>query len=87
MRRGCAAALAIWQRTATASCRKCVLCWHHAVLACVLGASVGMLFRQVFFDVGVASKALKNQEERMLGSKSVIPDDAEPIGRIVIGAC
>ena len=42
---------------------------------------------QVFFDVGVASKALKSQEERTLGSKSAIPDDAEPIGRIVIGAC
>lgn len=40
---------------------------------------------QIYLDIGIASTALKPQEERTLGSKTSIPEDAQPIGRIVLG--
>lgn len=43
------------------------------------------LWLQVFLDVGIASSAFKAAGERTLGDKTVLPRDAEPAGRIVIG--
>jgi peptidyl-prolyl cis-trans isomerase B (cyclophilin B) len=44
------------------------------------------LTHKVFLDVGIAPTALKPSEERTLGSRTSIPvDDAQPIGRIVLG--
>jgi hypothetical protein len=40
---------------------------------------------QIYFDIGVASSAFKPANDRMLGDKNVLPTDAEPAGRIVIG--
>lgn len=40
---------------------------------------------QVYFDIGVASSAFKPAGERTLGDKTVLPKDAEPAGRIVLG--
>lgn len=40
---------------------------------------------RIFFDVGIASSALKPAGERTLGDKTVLPKDAQPVGRIVIG--
>lgn len=40
---------------------------------------------QVYFDIGVASSAFKPTGERTLGDKTVLPKDAEPAGRIVLG--
>eukprot|EP00879_Flechtneria_rotunda_P020250 GHRR01021297.1.p1 GENE.GHRR01021297.1~~GHRR01021297.1.p1 ORF type:complete len:343 (+),score=85.95 GHRR01021297.1:223-1251(+) len=40
---------------------------------------------RIYLDIGVASSAFKPAGERTLGDKTVLPGDAEPIGRIVIG--
>lgn len=40
---------------------------------------------QIYLDVGVASSAFKPAGQRTLGDKTVLPNDAEPVGRIVIG--
>eukprot|EP00877_Chromochloris_zofingiensis_P002669 jgi/Chrzof1/12402/Cz06g33060.t1_CYP28 len=40
---------------------------------------------KVYLDVGICSSAFKPANERTLGDRSVLPDDAVPAGRIVIG--
>lgn len=40
---------------------------------------------QIYLDIGVASSAFKPANDRMLGDKNVLPTDAEPAGRIIIG--
>jgi hypothetical protein len=40
---------------------------------------------QIYLDFGVASSAFKPAGERTLGDKTVLPTDAEPAGRVVIG--
>jgi hypothetical protein len=40
----------------------------------------------VYFDVGVASSAFKPAAERTLGDRTILPGDAQPVGRIVLGA-
>lgn len=44
-----------------------------------------LLLLQIYLDVGVASSAFKPAGERTLGDKSVLPTDAQPVGRIVLG--
>lgn len=41
--------------------------------------------QMVFFDVGLSDRALKPAAERTIGDRSIIPNDAKPIGRIVLG--
>ncbi|KAF6264781.1 cyclophilin-like domain-containing protein [Scenedesmus sp. NREL 46B-D3] len=40
---------------------------------------------RIYLDIGVASSAFKPANDRMLGDKNVLPTDAEPAGRIIIG--
>ncbi len=40
---------------------------------------------QVTLTIGIAETALKRQEERTIGDKSIVPA-AEPYGDVVIGA-
>lgn len=45
-----------------------------------------LITNKVFLDIGIAPTALKPSEERTLGSRTSIPvDDAQPIGRLVLG--
>eukprot|EP00775_Hariotina_reticulata_P012915 gene12915-13042_t len=60
-------------------------CWGNALPATAVSGPDLTVTDRVYFDVGVASSAFKPAAERTLGDRTILPEDAQPTGRIVVG--